>query len=386
LGISTAHDANGEGLDMSFKHLFSRSLSASPDRLHFAAHSHHLWPDASFFGQVEAWEDAAALADHKWAKIMGPVWEEAQGHVARELKLPDPATIAFSTNTHDFLVRLLSAIPRRPVRVLATDGEFHSFRRQMTRWVEVGEVVLETAPVGQLLTAAQKGGHDLIFASHVLFNSGAILNDIEALAARAKPEGPWVVIDGYHGFMAVETDLSAVADRIFYLSGGYKYAMAGEGVCFLHAPPGFAPRPAITGWYAAFDDLARSPGEVGYAPDGRRFLGSTFDPSGLYRFNEVQRMLAEEGLTTALISAHAEALQRRFVAADPLPSLALINPLGEGAHARFLAYQGPEAPAIHARLESQNVITDVRGDVLRIGFGLYQDAKDVERLTAILHA
>jgi selenocysteine lyase/cysteine desulfurase len=373
-----------EDTALSFKHLFARALSAAPDRLHFAAHSHHLWPDASFTGQVEAWEDAVRLADLKWAKVMGPVLEEAQGHIARELKLPDPATIAFSTNTHDFLVRLISAIPRRPARVLATDGEFHSFRRQMTRWVEAGEVTLETVPVGQLLEAAQKDEHDLIFASHVLFNSGAILADIEALATFARPEGPWVVIDGYHGFMAIDTDLSAVADRIFYLSGGYKYAMVGEGVCFLHAPPGFAPRPAVTGWYAAFDDLALPPGEVGYAPDGRRFLGSTFDPSGLYRFNAVQRMLAQEGLTTVAISRHVDALQQQFVAANPLPLFSLINPLGNGPHARFLAYQGPEAPAIHAELESQNVITDVRGDVLRIGFGLYQDAEDVARLIAVL--
>lgn len=369
---------------MSFKHLFTRALSADPSRLHFAAHSHHLWPDVSFAGQVEAWEDAARLADLKWGKIMGPVWEEAQAHVARELKLPDPGTIAFSANTHDFLVRLISAIPSRPVRVLASDSEFHSFRRQMARWVEAGEVLLQSVPVSELHIAAQKGSHDLIFTSHVLFNSGAILSDIEALAALARPEGPWVVIDGYHGFMAIATDLSAVADRIFYLSGGYKYAMAGEAVCFLHAPPGFAPRPAITGWYAAFDDLALPPGEVGYAPDGRRFLGSTFDPSGLYRFNAVQRMLAEQRLTTIAISRHVAALQRKFVACDPLPSLRLINPLGEGPHARFLAYQGPEAPAIHAALESRNIITDVRSDVLRIGFGLYQDADDVAQLAAIL--
>ncbi len=30
-----------------------------PERLHLAAHSHHLWPDASFDGQVECWDDAA---------------------------------------------------------------------------------------------------------------------------------------------------------------------------------------------------------------------------------------------------------------------------------------------------------------------------------------
>ena len=48
---------------MSHKHLFSKSLGAAPGRLHLAAHSHHLWPDASFSGQVECWDDAARLAD-----------------------------------------------------------------------------------------------------------------------------------------------------------------------------------------------------------------------------------------------------------------------------------------------------------------------------------
>ena len=53
---------------------------------------------------------------------------------------------------------------------------------------------------------------------------------------------------------------------------------------------------AITGWYAEFEDLTLPPGSVGYANDARRFLGATFDPSALYRFIAVRRMLAENGL------------------------------------------------------------------------------------------
>ncbi|MFM5924834.1 MAG: class V aminotransferase, partial [Novosphingobium sp.] len=221
-----------------------------------------------------------------------------------------------------------------------------------------------------------QGAFDLIFASQVQFNTGRILGGIAELAALARPDGPWVVIDGYHGFMAVPTDLAAAADRVFYLAGGYKYAMAGEGACFLHAPPGFGPRPEVTGWYAAFDDLAARQGGVGYAPDGRRFLGSTFDPSGLYRFNAVQRMLAAERLDTPAISVHCGALKQRFLAADPLPELTLLS---EPA-ARFAALQGKQAPALYAALSAQGIVTDLRGDVLRIGFGLYQNQGDVDAL------
>ncbi len=370
-----------------YRHLFQRSIAAAPDRLHFAAHSHHLWPDASYVGQIAAWQDAARLADRKWDRVMGELWPAAQAHVAAELRLPDPASIVFAPNTHDFLLRIASAIPGRSLRILATDGEFHSFRRQAARWVEEGETVVETVAAGpglgeRMAAAARDFSPQLIIASQVGFSSGAIIDDLAPLAALANPEGPWVLIDGYHGFMALETNLSMHADRLFYTAGGYKYAMAGEGVAFLHCPPGFAPRPVNTGWYAEFDDLADPHGAVGYARDGRRFLGSTFDPSGLYRFVAVRDMLQSEGLDTAAIIAHTSGLKAQFLAGlrGPLAGAALLNPAVSGVQARFLAYQHQHAAHWQAALIERDVVTDVRGDVLRIGFGLYQTARDVDAL------
>ncbi|UZK70500.1 aminotransferase class V-fold PLP-dependent enzyme [Sphingomonas sp. S1-29] len=375
----------------SYKHLFQRATAAAPDRLHMAAHSHHLWPDASWLGQQAAWDDAARLADRKWRRVMEEIWPAAQAHVAHELNLPDPSTVCFSSNTHDFLLRIASAIERRPIRILTTDGEFHSFTRQALRWVEAGEAVVERVPVAdgfeaRLLDRAASGEHDLIVVSHVMFGTGRVVGGFDALAQVARPEGPWLLIDGYHGFMAVDTDLSAIADRAFYTSGGYKYAMAGEGVGFLHAPAGFAPRPVATGWYGAFDDLALPPEQVGYAPDARRFLGATFDPSGLYRFVAVRDMLAREGISTGVVSAHVAALRDRLIDSlgrSPLGDAELVNPPGKGAQARFIALRSPRAADWQAALLARDVITDVRGDVLRIGLGLYHDERDIDRFCAI---
>ena len=382
---------------MRFKRLFSRSLSADPERLHFAAHSHHLWPDASFEGQVEAWDDAARLADSKWDKVMGEVWPEAQAHVARELGRGDPTAIAFAANTHDLLVRLVTAAPRQSgrLRVLTSDGEFHSARRQLERWEEEGWVEVEriaTEPFDtfseRFLAGATAGRPDLILVSHVLFGSGRIFDRVDELASLGRAGGPWVIIDGYHALMALAEPFgTASASTAFYLGGGYKYAMAGEGCAFMHAPPGFGPRPPVTGWFAEFEDLSLPPGSVGYADDARRFLGATFDPSGLYRFNAVQRMLEANGLTTQRISQHTAALQAQLIggiAATPLADAELLNPLGHGPHARFLAFRGPNAQRWHEQLKARKCITDVRGDVLRIGFGIYQDEGDVERLLGLL--
>jgi selenocysteine lyase/cysteine desulfurase len=381
---------------LSFKSLFGRSLGADPERLHFAAHSHHLWPDASFDGQVEAWNDAARLADRKWDKVMGALWPEAQAEVAAELGTGMADAIVFAPNTHELLVRLFAAVSANwPIRVLTSDGEFHSARRQFARWEETGAALVERVPVEpaetfseRFLARARSGKHDFIFVSQVLFGSGRMFDRVDEFAALGRPEGPWVVIDGYHAFMAIDRPFGmTAAPSSFYLGGGYKYAMAGEGCAFMHAPPGFGPRPRITGWYAEFEDLKLPPGSVGYAEDAMRFMGATFDPSGLYRFIHVRRMLAENGLTTPRISSHCAALQQRLmesIESTPLEQAELLNPLGDARHARFLAFRCSEAQRWYAELKAQNCITDVRGDVLRIGFGIYQDEQDVDRLVELV--
>ena len=382
---------------MNFKPLFSRALALDPERLHFAAHSHHLWPDASYDGQVRAWDEANRFADRKWDLVFGEVVPEAQRHIARELGLPDPETVVFAPNTHDFLIRIFSGLSKRPVRILTTDGEFHAFRRQAERWEEAGEAVVTRVALepfatfaDRFIAEAERGACDLIVVSQVFFKTGQAFDRIADLAALARPEGPWVVVDGYHGFMATPTDLWGVADRIFYVSGGYKYAMTGEGAGFLHAPDGFCPRPVVTGWFAEFGNLMGPPGGVQYREDAGRFWGATFDSTPLYRFNGVRRMLDEAGLTTADVSAHALGLQKRFSQAltagecGALGQATVLNPVeDDGPRARFIALRHPDAQGWRAALLAANVVTDVRDDTIRFGFGLYQDAEDVERLIAV---
>ena len=381
---------------MSHKPLFSRALALDPERLHFAAHSHHLWPDASFDGHVQAWIEANRFADRKWDPIFEKVVPEAQRHVAAELNLPSPDTVVFAPNTHDFLLRIFSGLARKPARILSTDGEFHSLRRQAERWEEAGDAVVTRVPLApfdtfdaRFLETARTGQFDLIVISQIFFKTGQVFGGIAGLAALADPAGPWVVVDGYHGFMATPTDLSAVADRVFYVTGGYKYAMSGEGVGILHAPDGFCERPVATGWFAEFGNLMGPPEGVQYRSDAGRFWGATFDATPLYRFNGVRRMLDGAGLNTGVIADHARDLMQRFQQAvmrgeaGPLDQAELINPLtNDPGRARFLAFRHPDAQAWRARLVAANVITDVRDDTIRFGFGLYQDAEDVDRLIA----
>lgn len=367
---------------------FSRFLNADAQRLHFAAHSHHYWPDVTFEAHQQAWLDAASWVDDKWEHIFGNVYAEAQHHVAKELELSSPQSVVFAPNTHELVMRLLSCLPERPV-VVSSDSEFHSFERQtrrleeegLARVIRVPAAPVESFPQRVLEVSAQA---DLVFLSHVFFNSGAVVESLDALV-NALPSRTLVAIDGYHGFGAVPTPWSAAGTRAFYLAGGYKYAMSGEGVCFMHMPAAAASlRPRNTGWFAAFDALQDTvSNRVPYAPGARRFLGATFDPSGLYRFNAAQRWRERVGLSTRANQAHAHQLQRQFVEGvlkERINLGQLVVSVDNPARGQFLTFETPEAAAISATLKMHRVVTDARGTRLRFGFGPYQDEGDVVEL------
>jgi selenocysteine lyase/cysteine desulfurase len=368
----------------SYKGHFQKFISADPKRVHFAAHSHHFWPDVTFDAHMKAWTDAATLADDKWDRFFGKMWPRAQRHVARVLRLPDPSTVAFAPNTHELVMRVVSCLPAK-MRVLTTDGEFHSFARQLSRLEEEGRATVtrvKTEPFGTFVErfrAAQKDAFDLVYVSQVFFDSSYALRDLEAVV----PERGVTIVDGYHAFCAIDVDLSRVADRIFYVGGGYKYAMSGEGCCFMHAPPGIFPRPIDTGWFAAFFAMQDKQEGVLYAEDGSRFLGATFDPTGLYRFDAAMSLLEREGITTREIDERAKTLQARFIEelgkhGDlPLRERDLVVPIDETNRGQFLVFRTAEAKRIHDALAARGVMTDVRGDRLRFGFAIYHDESDV---------
>ena len=364
---------------------FSRSIGRAGAALHFAAHSHHPWPDATEAAQAQCWDDAARLLDGKWAHIFQTVVPAAQAHVARRLNLSDAASVVFAPNTHDFVRRLLSALPAgRAPRILTTDSEFHSFARQIARLeedhLEVTRVAAEPFDsfASRFIAELREDHFDLVFLSHVFFNSGWVVREVGDIIGAVRHDDTLVAVDGYHAFMALPVDWRTLESRAFYIAGGYKYAMAGEGCCFMHCPPGYGPRPRDTGWYAEFGALGGArPGAVAYGPDASRFAGSTFDPSGLYRFNAVQDWFAG---SIAAHHAYAQDLQTRFLASLPAAlagALMIADPARRG---RFLTFRTDAAEALEARLAKAGVTVDRRADRLRLGFGIYQDAEDVDRL------
>lgn len=383
----------------SYQHLFSTFLQSDKERLHFAAHSHHAWPDCTLEGQTRYWQDSAQHADLKWEKVIFPeIIPSVQRHIAETLNLPKSDTIAFAPNTHEFVLRLLSCLPAkadtgRPARILTTNGEFHSFSRQIKRYLEADLVEVEFIDVhphtsfdSRFEQAVRAQDYDLIFFSHVFFNSGYVVQNLENIVNAVQNPDTLICVDGYHSFMALPIDISKLQSRIFYVGGGYKYAMAGEGCCFIHVPDGYAKRPVNTGWYAEFGALGDKKGDIAaYAECAMRFMGATFDPSGLYRMKSIFEMLKTENISISAIHDYVQDLQEYFLKQlEGLNSprlntdMLMIPQSHERGH--FLTFRTDEAAALQSLMQQHNIITDHRDDRLRFGFGIYQDKEMIDKL------
>jgi kynureninase len=380
------------------KEHYATFLAGIGNALHVAAHSHHPWPDVTRAAQLAYWEDSARLTNRKWLeKIFGEAIPEAQTHVARLLNLAEPRRIVFAPNTHEFVARLYSCLDwSRIPRVLTTASEFHSFNRQTRRLEETGRLAVTRVSVEPYATFHERFAHalrepcDMVFLSHVFFDSGFVVEALDELLAAAVPEA-FVVVDGYHAFMAIPVDLARLGGRLFYMAGGYKYAQAGEGACFMSIPERCTARPLYTGWFADFGSLdSGQDSAVGYGPDAFRFWGSTFDSSGIYRFNAVMRWLAELGIGPREIHAHVVSLERRFLdglAEARLTALsvaALTPPSGE-PRGNFLTFDLADAADVERRLTGQDILIDRRGRRIRFGFGVYHDEAFVDALIERLH-
>jgi kynureninase len=351
------------------------------ERLLRSGHSHPAWPDVAVEGVVECVEDAALLVDEKW----GRAFAKADAvRTAVGALLGDPAAdVALGQNTHELVVRFLSALDLRArPRLVTTDGEFHTLRRQLARLGEAGlEVVrVEAAPADTLaerLALAVDDRTAAVLVSAVLFETARIVPGLDAVAHACEARGAELLVDVYHALGPRRVSLAELGlESAWVTGGGYKYLQLGEGNCFLRLPPQAAQmRPVLTGWYAEFDALAAAPDPARPVPYGgptSRFAGATYDPTSHYRAARVLRFFAERGLTPAVLEAsyrHQVALLAAEVDALDLPRSVLTRersvPLDQIGG--FLALDSPRAEALRSALAGVGVASDSRGRRLRLG-------------------
>ncbi len=372
------------------------SRFAVADRLLLTGHSHQAWPDVGFDAQLAAWTDAARYVDDKWDRAFA----EAERVRAGFGRLVGDAGggIALGVNTHELIVRLLSAMPLRSrPRLVTTDGEFHTIRRQLDRLAEEGVAVVRVPEsplesVAERLAAAVDDRTSLVLVSAVFFDTGRIARGLGAVAEACRRRGASLLVDAYHALNVVPLSLEEedLTDA-FVVGGGYKYCQLGEGNCFLRLPNDTELRPVVTGWFSEFTALAdaQRPDRVVYGQGADRFAGATYDPTSHYRAAAVFDFFRDQGLLPeSLREVSQHQIRLLTTAFDDLDLNPAVVARDRGTDVKelggFLALRSPIAGDLVRRLRARGMLTDARGDVLRLGPAPYLSDRQLKDAVALL--
>jgi selenocysteine lyase/cysteine desulfurase len=345
---------------------------------------------------MKAWLDAAHSVDDKWEHAFAQAERVREGFAG--LLGDSGGGLALGANTHELVVRLLSALPLRTrPRLVTTHGEFHSIRRQLDRLEEEGLTVARVpeAPLESLATRLSRAVDDrtaLVLVSAVFFDTGRIARGLAEVAESCRRHGSKLLVDAYHALNVVPVSLEdeGLGDA-FIVGGGYKYCQLGEGNCFMRIPPDTDLRPVITGWFSEFTVLAdrQRDERVAYGQGGDQFAGATYDPTSHYRAVAVFDFFRERGLTPTLlreVSQHQIGLlASTFDALDLDPAVLSRDracPLDQVGG--FLALRSPIAAALVRGLQRRGVSTDSRGEVLRLGPAPYLSDRQLRDAIGLL--
>ena len=354
------------------------------ERILLTGHSHQAWPDVGFAAQQQAWLDTAEHVDDVWDLAFQKANEVRRGF-ARLLD-DTPERIALAQNTHEVVVRFLSALPlRQRPQLVTTDGEFHTIRRQLDRLAEEGIEVIKVpampaATLAERLAITIDDRTAAVLVSAVLYSNAYIVPNLRAVQEACERVGADLVVDAYHALNVVPFSLSEHGlQRAYVVGGGYKYCQLGPGNAFLRFPEHCDLRPVVTGWFSEFTDLSRAPrsGSVAYGPGPARFAGATYDFTSHYRAAAVFKFFEQQRLTSQRL---------RELSQHQLEILS--GQTRNDAIGGFLAVRATRAATIQKALRKQNIWTDYRGDTLRLGPAPYvsdeQLSEAAETLDALL--
>ena len=362
-------------------------------RLLFANHSHQAWPNACIEGQKEAFYLSANKINAKWEDILQK--QEILRNYLRTWYEDSKGSYSFSANTHDLLVRLLSALPfEKKPKIITTDGEFYTIARQLSALAQrtpIEVVCIAHTPLETLAQRIEKALDEqvaCILCSHVFFENAMVNVDVENIGQCAKERNIPLIIDDYHGANVVRLSLKAPAlTDAYILGGGYKYLQWGEGNAYLRFPSDTSLAPIITGWYAVFSQLHKGmtiQDPLRYDSGNSRFAGATFEPTSVCRAEKTVEFFHQQQLTPkVLCKQYAEQIaymKSTFQALRiPASTLQLAHPYPLSHNGGFLALKSPYAQEIARRLQQYKVYVDTRKDVIRFGPAPYSEKRQIDK-------
>lgn len=327
---------------------------------------------------LDATEDDLREAYRLWQNQLGNAWDawlqEQENHrrrIADLIGARRPDCIIPKTSAGQGLRTVLNALPGKP-KVISTNGEFDSVDLILKQYAALGRIdlhLIDANSEGQFHTtdfvdAIGRGG-DLVVVSQVMFMSGQVVQNLDALAAACHRMGARLLVDGYHAVGVFPVDVHQLGAD-FMIGGCYKYLRGGPGACFLYISPDALSGDLAnldTGWFAKENPFHyERPNPPKFSPGGDAFLESTPPVLTYYQARSGQRFTLGIGVA-----------RLRTYTLDRLMRLKLyLNDFGimaHGAdkdHGAFLSIRHPKAKIIAEQLAAKGIHCDARSEWLRL--------------------
>jgi len=342
--------------------LFSRVLEQWRGRIYLANHSLGRPLDAT---ETDVREGLAA-----WYAHMGGAWDawldEMRAYRTRLARLMGAARfdcVVPKASAGQGLRAILNTYDTVP-HVLATRGEFDSLDLILREYARRGRIALTLVDPDDVLGALD-APVDLVVVSHVMFNTGARVSNLDEIVARTHRGGGLVMLDLYHSLGVIPVDVAQM-DVDFAVGGSYKYLRGGPGACYLYVAPRHLDgrlRTLDTGWFAKRDPFAYlRPDPPVLAEGGDAFLESTPAVLPIYQARAGQLLML--ALRVDRVRAYSLALQQTLVALLAQRGVAAQG--GTDDRGAFVIVTHPQAEAWSDALAVAEVVTDARGPYLRL--------------------
>ena len=353
--------------------LFSRVLDQWRNRIYLANHS---------LGRpLDATDDDVREGLAAWYAHMGDAWDRwfdemcaFRERLADLMGAPRADCIVPKTSAGQGLRAVLNTYDTVP-RVIATRGEFDSLDVILREYARRGRIALTLVEPDDLASACDVPV-DLVVVSHVMFNSGRCMTDVEDIVARTHRGGGRVLLDIYHSLGVLPVDVRAL-DIDFAVGGSYKYLRGGPGACYLYLAPRHLDgrlRTLDIGWFAKRDPFSyQRPDPPELADGGDAFLEST--PPVLTLFQARAGQIFTRAIGVARLRAFSLDRQRLLVRA--LAEQGVEATGGTEDRGAFLIVIDERAEAWSDALEQRGVVTDARGRFLRLCPDLLTTAAEI---------
>lgn len=192
-----------------YRNLFSRFLRDQENIQDFRPHFSLLDIDAENYSDINC--NAADL----------------QARIAHFLNITHSDRIIFSSSAKKLIENFFELHKKNSskLKILSTDSEFLN--------ISLDSKQIETSPFdtfeNRFIHEIQNGDYDIIYFSHVFYNSGMVIRDLKSIIQAANKKNAHVIIDGTHSFMTIPTNLSSFEDNVNYIFESYK------GCAFLYS-------------------------------------------------------------------------------------------------------------------------------------------------------